>query len=228
MVHVDSSCGVIRGGRWLVAAAAQIQHSGRLVEVREDLSRWFRGASRLRDGVRRRFLRFLEQVLGDRLYENNAVVLLPPNAQLQIHFTLNIHEDDAAGEADGHDDELGPEGPFDEARLDLVGGALDEHVEGPDDARDRDQVERHRAHDLALLHAVHVQLFPLLERAHFRLHDEVELAELARLHAVALEPLLQAALVHVAQGARAVARRYEVLLARLLAVADATHERLAR
>lgn len=55
-------------------------------------------------------------------------------------------------------------------------------------------------------------------------HDEVELAELAAPGVGALDPLLQARLVHVAQGTRAEARRDERVVGFLpFTVADTTH-----
>lgn len=88
--------------------------------------------------------------------DDDAVVSAPSHAELNVHLALDVHEDDAAGEADGDDDELDPEGPVEVLVAHLLGGALDEHVERPHDACDHDQVERHRAEDLATLDVVDV------------------------------------------------------------------------
>ncbi len=60
---------------------------------------------------------------------------------------------------------------------------------------------------------------PLAEGAWLHLHVELEVADLAAVRVRLREPLLQAALVHEAHGARAVARLHERLSVR--GVADA-------
>ena len=63
----------------------------------------------------------------------------------------------------------------------------------------------------------------LPERFDLCVHDEVELAELAAPGVRTLDPLLQAGLVHVTQGAGAVAGGDEGEVGLPLAVADAAH-----
>lgn len=47
------------------------------------------------------------------------------------------------------------------ALLDLLGRAVDEHVQGPDHTGDGDDMERHGAHELPALTGRHLQLLPL-------------------------------------------------------------------
>lgn len=46
------------------------------------------------------------------LHRDDAVEGLEAAPQLQVHFTLDVHEDEAASEAYGHDNQLCPEGPL--------------------------------------------------------------------------------------------------------------------
>lgn len=46
------------------------------------------------------------------LHRDDAVEGLEAAPQLQVDFTLDVHEDEAACEAYGHHDQLGPEGPL--------------------------------------------------------------------------------------------------------------------
>lgn len=60
----------------------------------------------------------------------------------------------------------------------------------------------------------------LVERLDLGVHDERELAQLARVRLGRRKPLLQTGLVHVLEAARAVARRQQRVLGIGLAVAD--------
>lgn len=68
----------------------------------------------------------------------------------------------------------------------------------------------------------------LPERLDLGVHDEVELAELAAPGVRTLDPLLQARLVHITQGTRAVAGGDEGVVRLPLTVADATHVTLQK
>lgn len=57
-------------------------------------------------------LRVVQVFLGAVLHSDDAVEGLEAAPQLQVDFTLDVHEDEAAREADGHHDQLGPEGPL--------------------------------------------------------------------------------------------------------------------
>lgn len=46
------------------------------------------------------------------LHSYDAVEGLEAAPQLQVDFTLDVHEDEAACEANGHHNQLGPEGPL--------------------------------------------------------------------------------------------------------------------
>lgn len=46
------------------------------------------------------------------LHRDDAVEGLEAAPQLQVDLTLDVHEDEATREADGHHDQLGPEGPL--------------------------------------------------------------------------------------------------------------------
>lgn len=46
------------------------------------------------------------------LHGDDAVKGLEAAPQLQVDFTLYVHEDEAAGEADSHHDQLGPKWPL--------------------------------------------------------------------------------------------------------------------
>jgi len=129
------------------------------------------------------------------------VILPPPVAQLSIHFALDIHEDHASSKADSNHDELGPKRPVELVQSSLLGRPVDQHIQRPDDARDRDHMESNRAEDLADLYVVHVELLPVLEGPRLVGHDKGVFAQFAGLDAVGLEPLLQTGLVHVLQGA---------------------------
>lgn len=51
-------------------------------------------------------------LLGAVLHGDDAVEGLEAAPQLQVDFTLDVHEDEAACEAYGHHNQLGPEGPL--------------------------------------------------------------------------------------------------------------------
>lgn len=57
-------------------------------------------------------LRDVQFFLGAVLHGDDAVEGLEAAPQLQVDFALDVHEDEAAREADGHHDQLGPEGPL--------------------------------------------------------------------------------------------------------------------
>lgn len=46
------------------------------------------------------------------LHSDDAVEGLEAAPQLQVHFTLDVHEDETTYEAYGHHNQLGPEGPL--------------------------------------------------------------------------------------------------------------------
>ncbi len=48
-----------------------------------------------------------------------------------LYLALNVHEYEASSESDGHDDQLGPEGPLQVAHFDLVRSAVDQNVKRP-------------------------------------------------------------------------------------------------
>lgn len=57
-------------------------------------------------------LRVVQVFLRAVLHSDDAVKSLEAAPQLQVHFTLNVHEDEAAREAYGHHNQFGPEGPL--------------------------------------------------------------------------------------------------------------------
>lgn len=154
------------------------------------------------------------------LDQQNPIPCPPPITQVQVLLALDVHEDDAAGQPHRHHDQLRPEGPPNEATPHLLGGPLDQHTQRPDDAQGRRTVEQHRTEEAPPLHAGHLQAAPLVERLDLGVHDERELAQLARVRLGRGKPLLQTGLVHVLEAARAVARRQQRVLGVGLAVAD--------
>lgn len=86
---------------------------------------------------------------------DHSIVGLESLPQLQVDFALNIHKKKSSSEANGHDHQLSPKGPLQYAcclsLLDLLGSAVNEHIQGPDYASDGDDVECHRTHDLPTL-----------------------------------------------------------------------------
>ena len=54
----------------------------------------------------------MQVFLGAVLHSDDAVEGLEAAPQLQVDLTLDVHENEATGEADGHHDQLGPEGPL--------------------------------------------------------------------------------------------------------------------
>lgn len=54
----------------------------------------------------------VQVLLGTVLHSDDAVEGLEAAPQLQVDFTLDVHEDEATREADGHHNQLSPEGPF--------------------------------------------------------------------------------------------------------------------
>lgn len=81
-------------------------------------------------------------------------------------------------------------------------------------------MEQNRTEEPPSFHTGHLQAAPLVERLDLGVHDERELAQLARVRLGRRQPLLQAGLVDVLEAARAVARRKERVLRIGLAVAD--------
>lgn len=57
-------------------------------------------------------LRGVQVFLGAVLHSDDAVEGLEAAPQLQVDFTLDVHEDEAPCETYGHHDQLGPEGPL--------------------------------------------------------------------------------------------------------------------
>lgn len=68
-------------------------------------------------------------------------------------------------------------------------------------------MEGHGAHDLPALAGRHLQLLPFSQRLQLGLHDELVLAQLAAARVGALDPLLQAGLVHEVEAPCAAAGR---------------------
>ncbi|MEQ2293097.1 hypothetical protein AMECASPLE_029684 [Ameca splendens] len=60
-------------------------------------------------------LRVVQVLLWAVLHRDDAVEGLEAAPQLQVDFALDVHEDDAACEADAHHNQLGPEGPLQHA-----------------------------------------------------------------------------------------------------------------
>lgn len=130
-------------------------------------------------------------LFGSILDINDPVEGTPFLAQLHVHFTLHVHEHKPSSEADRHHYELSPKGPLQGSLLDLFCSPLYKNVERPHHTGDGDDVEGDRAGDLPPLHPRHIQLLPLVEGFDLGVHDEVELAELARLGVRGLDPLLE-------------------------------------
>lgn len=57
-------------------------------------------------------LRVVQAFLGAVLHSDDTVEGLEAAPQLQVDFTLDVHEDEATCEANGHHNQLGPEGPL--------------------------------------------------------------------------------------------------------------------
>ena len=91
----------------------------------------------------------------------DLVVRAPAQYELDVHFALYVHEDQPPSEADGHHNQLGPEGPVKVAVGYLLCGAVNQHVKWPDDAGDGNDVKSYRADDLPPLCCGHVQSLPL-------------------------------------------------------------------
>lgn len=54
----------------------------------------------------------MQLFVGAVLHSDDAVEGLEAVPQLQVDLTLDVHEDEAASEANGHHDQLSPEGPL--------------------------------------------------------------------------------------------------------------------
>ena len=50
--------------------------------------------------------------VGNVLYINDSVESSPASAQGDVHLELDVHKDETTNEADGDDDQLGPERPL--------------------------------------------------------------------------------------------------------------------
>ena len=57
-------------------------------------------------------LRVVQVFLWAVLHGDDAVEGLEAAPQLQVDFTLDVHEDEATCRANGHHNQLGPEGPL--------------------------------------------------------------------------------------------------------------------
>lgn len=57
-------------------------------------------------------LRVVQAFLRAVLHSDDTVEGLEAAPKLQVDFTLDVHEDEAASEAYGHHNQLGPEGPL--------------------------------------------------------------------------------------------------------------------
>ncbi|CAN7994136.1 unnamed protein product, partial [Ixodes hexagonus] len=167
---------------------------------------------------------------GRVLHVDDPVEGPPATEQLDVHLALDVHEDQAPREADGHHDELGPERPVQVALSHLFRRSVDEHVQGPYHARDGHHVEGNGTEHLTLLHRRHFQLVAdgaktsyLSEGLDLGVHDEIELAELAAARVRRLDPLLEAGLVHEPEAAGAVAGRNKRILCVRFAVTNTAH-----
>ena len=67
-------------------------------------------------------LRVVQAFLGAVLHSDDAVEGLEAAPQLQVDFTLDVHEDEAACEAYGHHDQFCPEGPLQHTCRNTQGG----------------------------------------------------------------------------------------------------------
>lgn len=75
-----------------------------------------------------------KRLLGGVLDVDDSVEGAPPLAQPQVRFALNVHENYAPHEADGHHNQFGPKGPVEHALAHLLSGAVDQYVQRPNDA----------------------------------------------------------------------------------------------
>jgi len=110
------------------------------------------------------------------LYINDSVESSPASAQGDVHLELDVHKDETTNEADGDDDQLGPERPLQITFSDFIRCSVDEYIQRPNDAGDGDGVKSDGAHNFPSLYCRHLKLLPFLERFDFRLHDELKLA----------------------------------------------------
>ena len=53
-----------------------------------------------------------QQSVWDVLDVDDSIVGAPPSAQSDVHFELDVHEDDAPDETDRNHDQLGPKRPL--------------------------------------------------------------------------------------------------------------------
>ena len=53
-----------------------------------------------------------QQSVWDVLDVDDSIVGAPSSAQSDVHFELDVHEDEAPDEADRHNDQLGPKRPL--------------------------------------------------------------------------------------------------------------------
>ena len=86
------------------------------------------------------------------LNHNSPVVSFPLLTNLNVHFALNVHEDQPSSEANCNNHKLCPEWPLQLSRLDFFSGSIYQYIEGPDHAGDRYHVERDGAAQLLPLH----------------------------------------------------------------------------
>lgn len=146
------------------------------------------------------------------LNQQDPISRSPPVAQIQVLLALDVHKDNAAGQPNRHHDQLRPEGPPDQTPTDLFGRTLNQHTQRPDDAQGGRTVEQNRTEEPPPLHAGHLQTAPLVERFDLGVHDERELAQLARVRLRCRQPLLQTRLVDILEASGAVTWRQEWIL----------------
>ena len=94
-------------------------------------------------------------------YINHSVVRSPAFTQTCVHLALDVHKHYATSEAYSNYNELGPERPAEPVIAQFLRSSHDEHVQRPDDARQRDGVEHDGADHFATLDRAHWQPRPL-------------------------------------------------------------------
>lgn len=94
------------------------------------------------------------------------VVRAPPGDEFDVQLALDVHEGAGTNDAHSHHYHRDPEGPVQVAIGDVFCSAVDELMDGPDDAGEGDKREDEIGDDLASLSFGHVQAFPLRTHVH--------------------------------------------------------------
>lgn len=66
----------------------------------------------------------------NRMNDDTLIELTPSNAQMKVHFTLDIEKDQSASETNGDDNQFRPEWPLQFASFDLLSCFVDQYIEG--------------------------------------------------------------------------------------------------